>query len=84
MAQGQTRRQALYFPAAMLADLQGEAMRQDRSISWLIQQAWRLSRSELQRTPSTTDFLPSAGPELAVSDLTASDLAAPERAADKA
>lgn len=60
MAQGPTRRQALYFPADMLANLQGESMRQDRSISWLIQQAWRLSRGELQRAPSTTDYLPAA------------------------
>jgi uncharacterized small protein (TIGR04563 family) len=58
VAQGQTRRQALYFPADMLAELQEQSMRQDRSISWLIQQAWKIARSELQRIPSTTDYLP--------------------------
>lgn len=58
MAHGQTRRQALYFPADMLAELQGESGRQDRSISWLIQQAWKIARSELHRIPSTTDYLP--------------------------
>ena len=58
MGQPQTRRQALYFPADMLAELQKEAMRQDRSISWLIQQAWKIARSELHRIPSTTDYLP--------------------------
>jgi uncharacterized small protein (TIGR04563 family) len=42
----------------MLAELQGEATRQDRSISWLIQQAWKVARGELQRIPSTTDYLP--------------------------
>lgn len=42
----------------MLAELQAQSMRQDRSISWLIQQAWKISRAELQRIPSTTDYLP--------------------------
>jgi uncharacterized small protein (TIGR04563 family) len=54
---GQSRRQALYFPTEMLGELQAQAMRQDRSISWLIQQAWRIGRSELQRVPGTTDYL---------------------------
>jgi uncharacterized small protein (TIGR04563 family) len=54
---GQSRRQALYFPTEMLGELQAQAMRQDRSISWLIQQAWRIGRTELQRVPGTTDYL---------------------------
>ena len=58
MGKSQTRRQALYFPSDMLQELQGEAARQDRSISWLIQQAWKVARGELQRIPSTTDYLP--------------------------
>ena len=58
MGKAQTRRQALYFPGDMLLELQGEATRQDRSISWLIQQAWKVARTELQRIPSTTDYLP--------------------------
>ncbi len=58
MAIGRTRRQALYFPADMLAELQTEAKRQDRSISWLIQQAWKVSYRELQKIPSTTDYVP--------------------------
>ena len=58
MSTAETRRQNLYFPADMLVELQSEARRQDRSISWLIQQAWKISRKELQRIPSTTDYLP--------------------------
>lgn len=64
MAQGPTRRQALYFPADMLGELQSEAKRQDRSISWLIQQAWKIARSELRRIPSTTDYLPQDSDEI--------------------
>jgi uncharacterized small protein (TIGR04563 family) len=56
MSKSQTRRQALYFPAEMLADLQREAARQDRSISWLVQQAWRISRGDMKKIPSTTDY----------------------------
>ncbi len=59
MAQSETRRQNLYFPTEMLAELQTEASRQDRSISWLMQQAWKIARAELRRIPSTTDYLPS-------------------------
>jgi uncharacterized small protein (TIGR04563 family) len=54
----QTRRQALYFPSDMLEELMTESKRQDRSISWLIQQAWKLARTELAKVPSTTDYLP--------------------------
>jgi uncharacterized small protein (TIGR04563 family) len=53
---GKSKRQALYFPSDMLQDIQGEADRQDRSISWLIQQAWRVARIELRKVPSTTDY----------------------------
>ena len=60
---GETRRQNLYFPSDMLEELQHEAKRQDRSISWLIQQAWKFARSELRRIPSTTDYLPSGDDE---------------------
>jgi uncharacterized small protein (TIGR04563 family) len=42
----------------MLEELQKESKRQDRSISWLIQQAWRVGRIELRKMPSTTDFIP--------------------------
>ena len=52
----ENRRQSLYFPGEMLEELQGEAKRQDRSISWLIQQAWKLAIPELKRIPSTTDY----------------------------
>jgi uncharacterized small protein (TIGR04563 family) len=68
MAQGETRRQNLYFPSDMLSELQKESTRQDRSISWLIQQAWKIARAELKRVPSTTDYLPSDNAEGAGND----------------
>jgi uncharacterized small protein (TIGR04563 family) len=42
----------------MLGELQAESKRQDRSISWLIQQSWKLARSELKKIPSTSDYIP--------------------------
>jgi uncharacterized small protein (TIGR04563 family) len=42
----------LYFSASMLEETQKEAIRQDRSISWIIQAAWRMSRDEVKRLPS--------------------------------
>jgi uncharacterized small protein (TIGR04563 family) len=42
----------LYFNAPMLAETQKEAIRQDRSISWIIQAAWRKARDEIRRLPA--------------------------------
>jgi len=41
----------LYFNATVLGETQHEAIRQDRSISWIIQAAWRLAREEVRRLP---------------------------------
>jgi uncharacterized small protein (TIGR04563 family) len=49
----------LYFSAAMLEETQREAIRQDRSISWIIQAAWRMSRDEVRKLPSVAG-LPAA------------------------
>ncbi|MES1204724.1 MAG: TIGR04563 family protein [Pseudomonadota bacterium] len=42
----------LYFNAPMLAETQKEAIRQDRSISWIIQAAWRRARDEIRKLPT--------------------------------
>jgi uncharacterized small protein (TIGR04563 family) len=49
------RKQSLYFPHDMLEELRAEAYRLDRSMAWLVQQAWRIARSELQTYPSSVD-----------------------------
>ncbi|HMC95761.1 MAG TPA: TIGR04563 family protein [Polyangia bacterium] len=41
----------LYFNSSVLGETQLEAIRQDRSISWIIQAAWRLAREEVRRLP---------------------------------
>lgn len=52
------RKQSLYFPEEMLHEIQAEAMRLDRSLSWIVQQAWKLSRNEITHFPSVNDVLP--------------------------
>ena len=51
------RKQSLYFPDEMLVEIQQQAQRLDRSISWVVQQAWKISRGELRRYPSPNDML---------------------------
>jgi len=49
----QKRKVTLYFNSAMLAETQKEAIRQDRSVSWIIQAAWRIARDEVRRMPTS-------------------------------
>ena len=46
------RKQSLYFPEDMLAEIKREALRQDRSLSWIVQQAWRIARENIKKFPS--------------------------------
>jgi len=41
----------LYFTSGLLEETQREAIRQDRSISWIIQSAWRMARDEVRKLP---------------------------------
>jgi uncharacterized small protein (TIGR04563 family) len=54
------QKQSLYFPEDMLRDIMAEATRLDRSLSWTVQQAWRLARAELRKFPAAGQ--PGPGP----------------------
>jgi len=56
MAGSDKRKQSLYFPAEMLKEIQAEAARQDRSMSWIVQKAWVAARNELKKYPSVNDI----------------------------
>jgi uncharacterized small protein (TIGR04563 family) len=43
------RKHSFYFPDWMSRELEAEAVRLDRSTSWILQRAWRLARAELAR-----------------------------------
>jgi len=49
------RKQSLYFPEWMLNEIAEEARRQDRSLSWIVQQAWLIARKEIKKFPSVND-----------------------------
>ncbi|NOK16753.1 TIGR04563 family protein [Corallococcus carmarthensis] len=57
MATTDHRKQSLYFPEDMLEEIQREATRQDRSLSWIVQQAWKVARADIRRMPSVNDVL---------------------------
>jgi uncharacterized small protein (TIGR04563 family) len=55
MAQSDKRKQSLYFPESMLQEIQQEAARLDRSLSWVMQRAWKIARAEIRKLPSVND-----------------------------
>ena len=52
----------LYFSGGVLSETQHEAIRQDRSISWIIQAAWRIARDEVRRLPDYSGQRAGVGP----------------------
>jgi uncharacterized small protein (TIGR04563 family) len=56
MADSDKRKQSLYFPEDMLTEIQQEGARQDRSMSWIVQKAWRLARKDIMKIPSVNDL----------------------------
>lgn len=53
---GDKRKQSLYFPEAMLQEIKDEAARLDRSLSWIVQRAWKLARVDIKKIPSVNDI----------------------------
>jgi uncharacterized small protein (TIGR04563 family) len=52
MAASDKRKQSLYFPEEMLKEIGAEATRQDRSLSWIVQKAWKAARKDIMNIPS--------------------------------
>jgi uncharacterized small protein (TIGR04563 family) len=61
MSETDKRKQSLYFPEAMLKEISAEATRQDRSLSWIVQKAWKAARKEFKNIPSVDDGPASEG-----------------------
>ncbi|NLE47868.1 MAG: TIGR04563 family protein [Sandaracinaceae bacterium] len=55
------RKQSLYFPEAMLKDIQHEAARLDRSLSWIVQRCVKIGMNEIRKLPSVNDILDPQG-----------------------
>jgi uncharacterized small protein (TIGR04563 family) len=56
MAASDKRKQSLYFPEEMLKEIGDEATRQDRSLSWIVQKAWKAARKDIMNIPSVEGF----------------------------
>jgi uncharacterized small protein (TIGR04563 family) len=54
-ARSDKRKQSLYFPESMLQEIKEEAARLDRSLSWVVQRAWKLARAEIRKIPSVNE-----------------------------
>jgi uncharacterized small protein (TIGR04563 family) len=52
MAASDKRKQSLYFPEETLKEIGAEATRQDRSLSWIVQKAWKVARKDIMSIPS--------------------------------
>jgi uncharacterized small protein (TIGR04563 family) len=52
MSGSDKRKQSLYFPEEMLKEIGAEAVRQDRSLSWIVQKAWKVARKDIMSVPS--------------------------------
>lgn len=48
-------KQSLYFPEEMLEEIAAEARRLDRSLSWIVQRAWKTGRNEVKKIPTSTE-----------------------------
>ena len=49
------RKQSLYFPETMLEEIQKEAQRLQRSMSWVVQRAWKHARKEIKGIPGSNE-----------------------------
>ncbi len=49
------RKQSLYFPEKMLDEIKAEAARLDRSLSWMVQRAWKVAREDIKKLPSVNE-----------------------------
>jgi len=49
------RKQSLYFPEEVLTEIQQEATRLDRSLSWIVQQCWKFARKNMKTFPASND-----------------------------
>src|SRR5512140_2940765 len=52
MASTDKRKQSLYFPDDMLNEIMQEAIRLDRSLSWVVQRAWRIAWEDVRKFSS--------------------------------
>lgn len=46
-----TRRQSIYLPQEIADEILAEAKRLDRSMSWILQQSWKIAKEKFRNFP---------------------------------
>ena len=46
----------LYFPENLVNETKREALRHDRSMSWIIEMAWRIARDQIESMPGVMEL----------------------------
>ncbi len=49
------RKKSFYLPAQFIEEMEVEALRLDRSLSWIVQRAWVEGREKIKSYPSMND-----------------------------
>jgi uncharacterized small protein (TIGR04563 family) len=49
------RKKSFYLPSEFIDEMEKEALRLDRSLSWVVQRAWIESREKIKAYPSMND-----------------------------
>jgi uncharacterized small protein (TIGR04563 family) len=50
------KKQSLYVPEDMLAEMSAQASRLDRSVSWVVQRAWRIARRSIKEIVGVNEY----------------------------
>ena len=58
---GKRGKRTIYFRPMVVDELEKEALRHDRSVSWLLQRAWKLARDEIKSAPARRAALADGG-----------------------
>ncbi|TXD37656.1 TIGR04563 family protein [Lujinxingia vulgaris] len=50
------KKMTLYLPEELLNEMRQEALRQDRSLSWIMEAAWKIARERLREMPGVDEL----------------------------
>lgn len=51
------KKMTLYFTESVVNETKQEALRQDRSLSWIMEVAWKIARERLQSMPGVDEYV---------------------------
>lgn len=58
------KKMTLYLSEDLLNQTKQEALRQDRSLSWIMEAAWKMARERLQEMPGVDEFYEERDPSI--------------------